>query len=230
MRKENLIAYIVTVLLFVGAGVLVFGAPKWDGLTNNLSLGNLFPKKEATSKPPIKTKKTKTKRKYKSSKIAKVVDVYNGVNIYYNGNIANVNGRSVTKDGYNLGLKYQCVEFVKRYYYENLNHKMPDSYGNAKEFFDQSLSDGAYNQARGLTQYSNKSLSKPAEGDILVFNGNQYNAYGHVAIISKVFSDKIEMVQQNPGPRNSSRAIIPLVNRDGIWELRGADILGWLRK
>jgi hypothetical protein len=36
-------------------------------------------------------------------------------------------------------------EFVKRYDYEHLGHKMPDSYGHAKQFFNAALSDGALN-------------------------------------------------------------------------------------
>ncbi|MFA0963395.1 hypothetical protein AB9P05_16445 [Roseivirga sp. BDSF3-8] len=50
-----------------------------------------------------------------------------------------VSGRNLTPDGYNLGLKYQCGEFMKRYYYLHLNHKMPDSYGHARDFFNPSL-------------------------------------------------------------------------------------------
>nr|WP_176701041.1 hypothetical protein [Gilliamella apicola] len=75
-------------------------------------------------------------------KIGKVVDEFNGVKVYYNGSINNVSGRNIAKDGYNLGLKYQCVEFIKRYYYQRFNHKMPNSYGHAKDFFDPSIVDG----------------------------------------------------------------------------------------
>ena len=67
--------------------------------------------------------------------IGQPIDSLNQVIVYYNGGVNHVEERN-TKDGYNLGLKYQCVEFVKRYYYEYLNHKMPDSYGHAYSFFD----------------------------------------------------------------------------------------------
>ncbi len=50
--------------------------------------------------------------------VGQQIDSLNGVYVYYNGSIDNVIGRNTTADGYNLGLKYQCVEFVKRYYYE----------------------------------------------------------------------------------------------------------------
>ncbi|SUD83261.1 Uncharacterised protein [Stutzerimonas stutzeri] len=55
-------------------------------------------------------------------------------------------GGNLSKDGYNLGLRYQCVEFVKRYYFERHGHRMPDTYGHAKSFFDPSLGDGALNE------------------------------------------------------------------------------------
>jgi hypothetical protein len=75
-------------------------------------------------------------------KIGKVVDEFNGVKVYYNGSINNVSRRNIAKDGYNLGLKYQCVGFIKRYYYQRFNHKIPNSYGHAKDFFDPSIVDG----------------------------------------------------------------------------------------
>ena len=79
--------------------------------------------------------KINRKLKARSMEIGDKVDSLNGVFVYYNHSVGNVSGRNTTADGYNLGLKYQCVEFVKRYYYENLNHKMPNSYGHAKDFF-----------------------------------------------------------------------------------------------
>src|SRR5690554_7449178 len=60
--------------------------------------------------------------------VGKAIDSLNNVLVYYNGDVGTVIGRN-TRNGYNLGLKFQCVEFVKRYYYEFYNHEMPDSYG-----------------------------------------------------------------------------------------------------
>lgn len=36
------------------------------------------------------------------------------VAIYFNGGVNMSQGRNLTIDGYNLGIRYQCVEFVKR--------------------------------------------------------------------------------------------------------------------
>ena len=63
------------------------------------------------------------------------IDDLNGVAIYYNGGVNQSHGRNLSTGGYNLGIRYQCIEFVKRYYYERLGHQMPDSYGHAKTFF-----------------------------------------------------------------------------------------------
>ncbi len=162
-------------------------------------------------------------------KVGQKIDDLNGVSVYYNGGVGNVEGRELTIDGYNIGLKYQCVEFVKRYYYKALNHKMPDSYGHAKDFFDSNIKDGQINKQRNLIQYTNPSKSKPKENDLLVYSGTVLNRYGHVSIISKVTEKQIEIIQQNPGPFGSARENFELTNKNGKWEIVNNQILGWLR-
>jgi surface antigen len=162
--------------------------------------------------------------------IGQPVDSLNGIYVYYNGGVDNISGRNTTKDNYNLGLKYQCVEFVKRYYYEHLNHKMTDSYGHAKDFYDKELEDGQKNVKRDLPQYSNPSASKPKVDDLLIYSGTIFNQFGHVAIISQIKNDEIEIIQQNPGPFSNSRERFALVEKDGKWTIENDRILGWLRK
>lgn len=161
--------------------------------------------------------------------IGEKLDSLNGVVVYYNGGVNNVEARNLTEDGYNLGLKYQCVEFVKRYYFQHYHHKMPDSFGHAKDFFDTTLEDGSYNKKRDLIQFSNPSETKPASGDLLVFRGTIANRFGHVAIISMVSDNKIEIIQQNPGPYGKSRVTFDLNNIDGKWKIENNQLLGWLR-
>lgn len=162
--------------------------------------------------------------------VGQKIDTLNGVSVYYNGVFGNVTERNTTTDGYNLGLKYQCVEFVKRYYYEHLDHKMPDSYGNAKDFFDKSLKDRQVNKHRNLIQYTNFSKTKPKIDDLLIFEGTVFNNYGHVAIVSKVTDTEIEIIQQNPGPFGKSRRIYDLGFENNRWYIKNNHILGWLRK
>jgi hypothetical protein len=158
------------------------------------------------------------------------VDSLNSVVVYYNGGVGNVSGRNVTADGYNLGLKYQCVEFVKRYYYQHLGHKMSDSYGHAKDFFDPGIADGALNTRRGLIQFTNRSRSKPQVDDLLIFEATSSNPFGHVAIVSAVTDAEVEIIQQNPGMYASSRATYVLDLESGKWKIKNSRILGWLRK
>jgi surface antigen len=127
------------------------------------------------------------------------IDSLNGVLVYYNGAVDNTFGRNLAPDGYNLGLKYQCVEFVKRYYYYHLKHKMSDSYGHAKDFFNKNLQDGMLNKQRNLIQYQNLSKTKPKINDLVVFAPTTFNQYGHVAIVSNVKNNEIEIIQQNAG-------------------------------
>jgi hypothetical protein len=162
--------------------------------------------------------------------IGQVLDSLNGVKVYYNGGVDHVLERNVTKDNYNLGLKYQCVEFVKRYYYEHLNHKMPDAYGHAKDFFDPKIKDGELNPKRDLIQYTNPGKSKPQVGDLVIFSGSVLNRFGHVAIMSKVSEDEVEIIQQNPGPFSSSREVFALKNQDSKFKIENSRLLGWLRK
>lgn len=163
----------------------------------------------------------------KTYNIGEKMDELNGVNVYYNGGVNNVSGRRMTPDGYNLGLKYQCVEFVKRYYHDHLNHKMPNTYGHAKDFFIPAVKDGKKNRQRNLTQYTNPSKSKPKVNDLLVFRGTTYNQYGHVAIVSKVKDNKIEIIQQNTiYPRQEYQ----LIMEDKKWRINDYHISGWLRK
>lgn len=163
--------------------------------------------------------------------IGQPIDSLNNVIVYYNGSVDNVSGRNKTTDGYNIGLKYQCVEFVKRYYYEYFNHKMPDSWGHAKSFFNLNVPNGKINNQRNLKQFTNPSKSKPKVSDLIVMDGTTFNKYGHVAIVSNVTENKIEIIQQNPGPFSSSRETFRLVKTErGKWEIESSNILGWLRK
>ena len=158
--------------------------------------------------------------------IGKTIDSYKGVDVYYNGEDYGKNhGKSYSKDRYYYGYKWQCVEYVKRFYYKAKSHKMPDVYGNAKDFFDDNLSQGEFNEKRGLYQYRNGGDEKPCEDDLLVFTDT---SYGHVVIISEVGDDYVEVVQQNMGYESRDR--FNLTYSDGKYYIGGKrEPAGWLR-
>ena len=157
------------------------------------------------------------------------IDEFNGVYVYYNGGVNQSQGRNLSTEGYNIGIKYQCVEFVKRYYLEKFNLKMPDAMGHAKHFYNPKVPSGSINEKRGLIQYSNGSKDIPQVNDLIVFSPTITNPYGHVAIVSMVTSNTLQVVQQNAGPFSSSRATYALKNIDGKWYVQGKSTLGWLR-
>ena len=154
------------------------------------------------------------------------LDSLNGVVVYNNGGFGAKHGRHVV-DGYNVGLKYQCVEYVKRYYLERFGHRMPNSYGHAKDFFDSTLADGTVNEARALLQFRNGSSTMPAAEDLLVLGPWGGNPYGHVAIISRVGDGEVEVIQQNT---HSTRNTYDLDLIDGQWRIGSERVLGWLRR
>jgi len=129
------------------------------------------------------------------NKIGEGIDNYKGVAIYNNGSNFTANhGTNYSSDGYYFGEKWQCVEFVKRFYYVVKGHSMPNVFGNAKDFFNEAIPQGGVNEDRGLIQYKNCGDVPPKVNDILVFTDGRY---GHVAIVTKVNKDLIEIVQQN---------------------------------
>lgn len=165
---------------------------------------------------------------FKNYEVGDTLDIYENVVVYYNGSTGNVSGRNTTEDGYNLGLKYQCVEFVKRFYYERYNHKMPNSYGHAKDFFNKSIDDAELNPDRDLLQFKHPSVNIPKVGDLIVFDASIFNAYGHVAIVAHVGKDEIEIVQQNTGTQ--SRSTYPMNFENEKYTIGAVGILGYLRR
>lgn len=161
--------------------------------------------------------------------VGQVLDSLNGVYVYYNGSIENIEEENITKDGYKIGLKYQSQEFIKRYYYESYKHKMPNVSGNPEDFFDSKIADGELNPKRDLLQFTNPSFALPSVGDILILKKNKDYAHGHIAIISNVYDGALEVIQQNPGPFKSSRALFGYGDFGNKYKIDNKDVLGWLR-
>lgn len=171
----------------------------------------------------------KTTKKPTDSKRGQVIDSYKGVKVYYNGRVSNVSGRNTTRDGYNLGLRFQCVEFAKRFYYEAYKHKMPDSYGHAKDFFDRNIPHGGYNRARGMYQFLNGASEPPKPDDLVIIGGSAKNQFGHLFIVTEVTDGAVEFIQQNPGAGNPSRGRFPLELNGNNYLIKADDVVGWLR-
>ncbi len=159
--------------------------------------------------------------------LGEVVFIHKGVPIYSNGeDVYKSNGKHYAADGYYYGHKWQCVEFIKRYYHDAHQHNMPDVWGHAVSFFDPKIPHANLNPARNMQQYYNAYSEPPKAEDLLVWGGR----YGHVAIISEVHDDHVIIVQQNI--KYQPQARLPLIKKDKLYILQsdsGHRPLGWLR-
>ncbi|MDD4802230.1 MAG: CHAP domain-containing protein [Syntrophomonas sp.] len=155
------------------------------------------------------------------------IDSFKGVPVYYNGiDYEQNHGQNSAPDGYYYGYKWQCVEYIKRFYYLAKGHCMPDVMGHAKEFFDPLTPHGQINMARGLVQFRNGGQEKPRVDDLVVFNDSKY---GHVAIITKVNRNSVEIIQQNAS--QNTRQDLKLQIKSGHYYLGdGKQPVAWLRK
>lgn len=204
-----------TEYLFIGVSLLIIVA---------MSLVSYY---RSTPKRGLETEES-VRVNGKKYTLGDTLDIFQNIPVFYNGYVGNVLGTSKAPNGYVYGLQYQCVEFVKRFYYDFLHHTMPIGSGQAVDFFAVDLADGQMNQARRLRQYQNPSYWKPARYDLLVFRATPDNRYGHVAIITTVWRDSLEIIQQNTGL--ATRRTIPTTFVNNRWEIQDNRILGWLRK
>ena len=163
---------------------------------------------------------------WNAQKVGRELDVYRGVSVYDNGVLFfRSYGKNYSPDGYYFGQKWQCVEFIKRFYFLAKNHRMPDVMGHAKSFFDEQIPDGALNPRRGLVQYRNGSTTPPRPDDLMVFTDTKF---GHVAIVTSVTDNSLEVIQQNI-LRGSRQRFSVVVSNGQYFVTQPRPPAGWLR-
>ncbi|MDR0533434.1 MAG: CHAP domain-containing protein [Verrucomicrobiales bacterium] len=158
-----------------------------------------------------------------------VIDMWRGVPVRYNGVPYTQSwGKHYADDGYYYGQKWQCVEFMKRYYHDRMKHAFPDVMGHAADFFDANTQSGTLNVKRGLWQYVNGHEEAPQVDDILVWTSN---GYGHVAIITRVEDGMVQWIQQNVRSGTRGETVVSVCDGKffvGEYGMLGAPA-GWLR-
>ena len=120
------------------------------------------------------------------------------------------------------GKKWQCVEFVNRYYAKVYGLHIEG--GDAKNYFRRAA-------LKGLVAIPNGSETPPQPGDIVCSEGPPY---GHVAVVRLVAEDGVHIVQQNWfNDERDLDTILPLKVEGGRYWVGGFGpkhpVCGWLR-
>lgn len=123
------------------------------------------------------------------------------------------------------GQKYECVEYARRWLVRNKEVYF-DPINRAIDILD-------LTHARSVKKYNQlypivKVKKNPQIGDLIVFEPSESNGgYGHVAVITRVLQDKVQLSEQNYVERMTSDYTreIPLV--DGV--LQDQSIAGIVR-
>ncbi len=147
---------------------------------------------------------------------------FNTVAAYSNGSASYYSAIANTVNGYYTGIKWQCVEYVRRYYYTIFNTQFSNGVaGDAGTWF------GAAS-GLGMTPYTNgQTTTAPQVGDILC-------STTHIAIIKRVVGNKLFTAQQNvyQDTNDPDRQLTLSKSADGRYTISGGPgtIQGWLRK
>jgi surface antigen len=146
------------------------------------------------------------------------VGEFSAVPAYSNGAVGNG-----VYDAY--GYRYQCVEYVNRFYVQMFAHKNMRGMGNAHDYYDN------YQQLE-LERFANGGPEPPQPGDILCSNGG---TYGHVAIVRAVTSNSVRVIEQNwNNDYRDSSVALAMDNSGGNYTVANFSpsypVQGWLRK
>ncbi|GEM_PF-767098 len=140
---------------------------------------------EADNSPARKQRRSARKKSYGTE-----LGSFNGVKVYSNGSAYTVSDVYNFIDGKNIGMKWQCVEYIRRYYYRKFWINLGDKHrGHAKTFWG---SVAAHNMQLG--RFSNGGSVAPKVGDIVV---SDKGTNGHVAIVRSVSGNQMCVAQQN---------------------------------
>lgn len=125
-------------------------------------------------------------------------------------------------NGVYTGVKWQCVEFVRRYFYTIFG--VSPNGGDALNWY-------ANAPSIGLERYPNGGTTPPQVGDILCKGATSGAPNGHVAIIKRVENNRVYTAQQNVSEDSSDlNKWLPLTVSNGTYFIGDSSIQGWLRK
>lgn len=158
-------------------------------------------------------------RAYSNCQDACVTDEWNKVN---------VTGKKVT-----TGLKWQCVEYARRWLIENRGFTFADV---EYAFHIWALKEGVEvktGQKHAFLHFENRKTDHfPKLGDLLIYD-NSFTETGHVAVVVGVDEDSILVGEQNYFNRpwdgqGYARRVLVEKSETGYWVL-DVGLIGWMR-
>ena len=132
------------------------------------------------------------------------------------------------------GMKWQCVEYARRWLIENKNVTFADVQY-AYSIWD--LKSGERvdtNEEVPLFQFENNiSKTPPQVGDLLIYS-SKIAITGHVAIVAGVDDTSITIAEQNHSNDfwegdNYSRRLLTEVDEEGRYRISDNALIGWVR-
>lgn len=133
----------------------------------------------------------------------------------------------------NTGLRWECVEYMRRFYLSALNLHIT-SLGHGRDWFglapDIVYMDSTTRRV-GFDRFDDNTVTRPpAAGDILAYNNSVGNGFGHVAIIKRVRPGYILTAQQNWSNESSDLdRRLTLSSEGNRYNVGEAGVQGWLR-
>lgn len=128
--------------------------------------------------------------------------------------------------GVYTGVKWQCVEYVRRYYLTVFRTDLAARWtGDAYYWYENATAMGLDRHQNGVSQ------SAPQVGDILASKDTS-TGVGHVAIVKRVTDNRLYTAQQNfsNDAADLDKELILTRNSNGTYTVSGyAGIQGWLR-
>ena len=143
------------------------------------------------------------------------VGSFNGVIAYSNGSVNYNSGQHNVVNGYTTGLEWQCVEYVRRYYWIIYGQQIGAGMN----------ANGFYNNGWGLTKAVNGGNKAPVPGSILC---SASGSFGHVSIVREVGSNYIKVIQQNWSNTSSDNAYtLNMTVSNGNYTVKAAGSYSW---
>ena len=158
----------------------------------------------------------------------------NNVIAYSNGNDSFYSGESNYFNGIYMGLKWQCVEYARRWIFTEKNLVFESIQGAnliwTQLKFVERVKDG---KRFPLKHHWNGSPSPPLNGTLIIYPIQNAMPYGHVAVIVQVLPKSIRIAEQNfhfsPWKDHYAREI-PMKTINGSYFVQDQyQIYGWIQ-